>query len=211
MYAFNINYLTIAVNRVLYCYISNPMKTNDSKQLSKNDWLQAALEFLGISGIESVKIVPLAAHLGVTSGSFYWHFSNRPELYSALLDYWETEMTDKAIEAARKYSGSPEDRIWNLMKEVMDSGMAKYDLAVWHWAQSDGEAQEVFSRTIEKRFAFATWMFEQVGFASIQAEVRGRMMVVYMMGESTLLPGAPSDRKERLRLKHQILTSTHNS
>ena len=63
------------------------MKTNDSKQLRKNDWLRAALDFLGASGIESVKIVPLATHLGVTSGSFYWHFSNRPELYSALLEY----------------------------------------------------------------------------------------------------------------------------
>ena len=187
------------------------MKTNESTQLTKNDWLRAALEFLGASGIESVKIVPLAAHLGVTSGSFYWHFSNRPELYSALLNFWETEMTDKAIEAARKFSGSPGDRIWNLMEEVMDSGMAKYDLAVWHWAQSDDEAREVFSRTIEKRFAFATWMFEQVGFDPSQAEVRGRMMVVYMMGESTLLPGEPSDRKERLRLKHQILTATHSA
>ncbi len=187
------------------------MKNNDSNQLRKKDWLRAALEFLGTSGIESVKIVPLAAHLGVTSGSFYWHFSNRTELYSALLEYWETEMTDKAIEAAREYSGSPEHRIWNLMEEVMDSGMARYDLAVWHWAQSDGEAQAVFSRTIEKRFAFATWMFEQVGFDPIQAEARGRMMVVYMMGESTLLPGASPDRKEGLRLKHQLLTATHPS
>lgn len=187
------------------------MKTNDSKQLRKNDWLRAALDFLGTSGIESVKIVPLAVHLGVTSGSFYWHFSNRRELYSALLEYWETEMTDKAIETASNYPGSAEDRIWNLMEEVMDSGMAKYDLAVWHWAQSGDEAREVFSRTIEKRFSFATWMFEQVGFDSNQAEVRGRMMVVCMMGESTLLPGEPSDRKERLRLKHQILTATHST
>jgi AcrR family transcriptional regulator len=185
--------------------IVDPMKSRMSKQLSKDDWLRAALQFLNTSGIESVKIVPLAAQLGVTSGSFYWHFANRPELYRALLDYWETEMTDKAIDAARRYSGSPEDRIWNLMEKVMDSGMAKYDLAVWHWAQSDGKAREVFSRAIEKRFAFAAWMFEQVGFDASQAEVRGRMMVVYMMGESTLLPGEPSDRKEGLRLKHQIL------
>ena len=91
-----------------------------SKRLSKSDWLGAALELLSISGVESVKIVPLAKRLGVTSGSFYWHFSNRPELYKALLDYWEREMTDKAIEAARNFQGPPEERIWNLMEQVMD-------------------------------------------------------------------------------------------
>ena len=180
---------------------------NKSKQLTQNDWLYAALEILSTYGVESVKIVPLAKKLGVTSGSFYWHFSDRPALYDALLDYWEREMTDKAIEAAKDYEGSPRDRIWALMEQVMDSGMAKYDLAIWHWAQSYAKAQEVFSRTVEKRFSFATWMFEQVGFDKIQAESRGRMMVVYMMGESTLLSGDPRDRKGFLKLEHEILTT----
>lgn len=180
---------------------------NKSKQLTQNDWLYAALEILSTYGVESVKIVPLAKKLGVTSGSFYWHFSDRPALYDSLLDYWEREMTDKAIEAAKDYEGSPRDRIWALMEQVMDSGMAKYDLAIGHWAKSYTKAQEVFSRTVEKRLTFATWMFEQVGFDKIQAETRGRIMVVYMMGESTLLPGDHRERKELLKLKHEILTT----
>ena len=184
-------------------------KTNKiSKQLTKKEWLNAALETLSTYGVESVKIVPLAKMLGVTSGSFYWHFSDRPALYDALLDYWEREMTDKAIEAAKDYKGvSPKERIWRLMEQVMDSGMAKYDLAIWHWAQSYEKAHEVFSRAVEKRFTFAAWMFEQAEFDKIQAESRGRMMVVYMMGESTLLPGDPHSRKELLKLKHEILTT----
>lgn len=63
------------------------------------------------------------------------------------------------------------------MVQVMDTGMAKYDLAVWHWAQSDTAAQEVLSHTIEKGFAFAAWMFGQVDFDESQAEVRVRMML----------------------------------
>ena len=115
-------------------------------------------------------------------------------------------MTDKAIEVARNYQGPPEDRIWLLMEQVMDSGFAKYDVAIWHWAQTDPTAQKTFQRTIEKRFSFAAWMFAQVGFDQTQAKVRGRMMVVYMMGESTLLPKASDDRKEDLTLKYKILT-----
>lgn len=183
------------------------MAETNPKKLNQNDWLKAALKILGKSGIDSVKIVPLSKSLGVTTGSFYWHFADRPTLHDALLEYWEKEMTGKAIEAARTFKGAPEERIWRLMEQVMDAGMAKYDLAIWHWAQSNPKAKEVFRRTVEKRFSFAAWMFEQAGFDEVQAKMRGRMMVVYMMGESTLVSENKTDRKESLRLKHEILTS----
>ena len=184
------------------------MVKTKSNRLSREDWIRGALELLCTAGVEKVKIVPLAEHLGVTSGSFYWHFSNRRQLYDELLGYWEREMTDKAIETAKQFAGPPKDRILRLMEQVMATGMARYDLAVWHWAQSDEAVQTVFQRTLDKRFAFAAWMFRQAGFSKIQAETRGRMMVVYMMGESTLIPDAPDKRKRRLKLKHKILTSS---
>ena len=178
-----------------------------TKRLGREDWIRGALELLSTAGVEKVKIVPLATRLGVTSGSFYWHFANRGQLYDALLEYWEQEMTDKAIEQARHFPGPPKDRILLLMEQVMVTGMAKYDLAIWHWAQSDAKVQTVFQRALDKRFTFAAWMYRQVGFSKVQAETRGRMMVVYMMGESTLVPGTPGQRKKRLKLKHEILTS----
>ena len=178
-----------------------------SKRLSREDWVRAALELLTTKGVEGVKIVPLAEHLGVTSGSFYWHFKNRRELHDALLDYWEQEMTDAAIVAATDFGGLPEERIWGLMQQVMSVGFARYDLAIWHWAQSDVAAQAVFQRTLDKRFTFARWMFKEAGFDAIQAEARGRMMVVYMMGESTLIPDAPDKRIKLLRVKYEILVN----
>jgi AcrR family transcriptional regulator len=184
------------------------MVTAKSKRLGREDWIRGALELLSTAGVEKVKIVPLATRLGVTSGSFYWHFANRGQLYDALLEYWEQEMTDKAIEQAKLFTGPPKERILLLMEQVMATGMAKYDLAIWHWAQADTKVQTVFQRTLEKRFAFAAWMFRQVGFSKVQAETRGRMMVVYMMGESTLIPDTPNKRKKRLKLKHEILTSS---
>jgi hypothetical protein len=51
-------------------------------------------------------------------------------------------------------------------------------------------------------------MFEQVGFDRVQAEVRARMMVIYMMGESTLLSRLSDRRKELLKLKYEILIAS---
>ena len=178
-----------------------------TKRLKREDWLDGALKILCAKGMDGVKIVPLAEQLGVTSGSFYWHFKNRKELYEALLFYWEKEMTDAPIETARSFKGSPKKRIWFLMVQVMRSGMARCDLAFWQWAQHDATAQKVFKRVLDKRFTFAAWMFEQAGFSKAEAESRGRMMVVYMMGESTLIPGSLSRRKNNLKKQHEILTN----
>ncbi len=117
-------------------------------------------------------------------------------------------MTDVAIVTAKSFEGTALERILHLMMQVMETGMAQYDLAIWHWAQTDESVQVIFQRTLEKRFAFAAWMFKQAGFTRAQAEVRGRMMVVYMMGESTLVPGTPAERKRQLRMKFKILTSS---
>ena len=182
------------------------MEPKRSERLSREDWIRGALDLMTTTGVEGVKIVPLARKLGVTSGSFYWHFKDRRELYDALAAYWEREMTDAPVEAAKAFKGPAKERIWRLMEQVMAAGLARFDLAIWHWAQSDPAALKVFQRVVNKRFAFAKWMFRQAGFSESQAEVRGRMMVVYMMGESTLTPGSSSQRKKQLRLKYEILT-----
>ncbi len=181
------------------------MVKGELKKLSREDWLQCGFKVLIKKGVEGIKIVLLADQLGVTSGSFYWHFKNRKELCESLLDYWEQEMTDAAIEKAKQFAGPPKERIWNLMEQVMTSGLASYDLAIWHWAQSDPMAHKVFQRAVDKRFSFATWMFTEAGFSKSQAEARGRMMVVYMMGESTLITDTPTKRKAILKLKYNIL------
>jgi len=89
----------------------------------------------------------------------------------------------------------------------MSAGMARLDLAFWHWAQSDTDANRVFKRVLKKRFSFAAWMFSEAGFSKEQAKNRGRMMVVYMMGESTLIPDSMVKRKESLKLKYAVLTA----
>ena len=60
------------------------MAKKTTKRLGRDDWLSAALNMCDL-GIDQVKIAPLAKRMGVTTGSFYWHFSNRQELLDALL------------------------------------------------------------------------------------------------------------------------------
>ena len=66
--------------------ITSVGRTNDS--LTREDWITGAWEMLGDAGLDGVRVEPLARRLGVTKGSFYWHFRDRQELLDVLLDLW---------------------------------------------------------------------------------------------------------------------------
>jgi AcrR family transcriptional regulator len=179
-------------------------KVTKGSQLNRDDWLQAALECCQL-GVETIKVAPLAAQMGVTTGSFYWHFKNRRELLDAMLEYWERHLTDAVIDAAKEYQGSPADRILFVMESVLVGRTAIYDLPIAQWAKTDSKVDFVFKRVIKKRFDFSASLFAEAGFSPEQSAARGRLMVTYMMAESSFIPDSISKRKELLKLKHAIL------
>ena len=68
-------------------------------RLSADDWAAAALEQIAEQGVSAVAVEPLARRLGVTKGSFYWHFPSRDALLQAALERWETH--EQAVVFAR--------------------------------------------------------------------------------------------------------------
>ena len=182
-------------------------KKKAATRLTRADWVRGAIEALQERGVDGVKIVVIADRLGVTSGSFYWHFKGLRELLDCLLAFWEVELTDAIIERAMGFSGPPEDRILDLMLQVIENDAAAPDHAISVWSRSDPIAKEVFERTLQKRFDFARRMFRQTELSDRQAAIRGRLMVAYLMGEFST--GLKSDRKWRgiIREEFKVLTS----
>lgn len=65
------------------------------KSLTAEDWQEAALTVIAHQGVGAVAVEPLARELGVTKGSFYWHFSNRMDLVKQALKRWR--ISDKQL------------------------------------------------------------------------------------------------------------------
>jgi AcrR family transcriptional regulator len=57
-------------------------------RLTRDDWLDAAFRAAIGGGLDAVRILSLADAMGVTRGSFYWHFADRAELVNALIERW---------------------------------------------------------------------------------------------------------------------------
>ncbi len=63
-------------------------KTAAAKGLDVNAWIDAGLTAILAGGLSAVAVEPLARGLGVTKGSFYWHFRDRNALLGAMVDRW---------------------------------------------------------------------------------------------------------------------------
>lgn len=92
-----------------------------SKQsLSAEQWAIAALDALASGGLEAVAVEPLARALGVTKGSFYWHFANRDALLQAALLLWE-QRESAAVIARAEREATPLERMLALFRELANT------------------------------------------------------------------------------------------
>ena len=139
-------------------------------RLGRSEWLAEGLKFLKERGIDGVRVVPLARSLGVTSGSFYWHFRDRRDLHSSLLSYWETWSTEQVVEHVSSAEGDPRDRLRRLMEFVVEGDLGRYDTAMRAWALQDETVARAVARSDQRRVGFVTSLFRESGFDRRQAD-----------------------------------------
>ena len=177
-----------------------------TKQLSRGDWLAAAMNALEVHGIQGVRVQTIAKKLGVTTGSFYWHFENRRELLAAMLDYWDGSMTDSVIVDVEAAGCAPKERILTLMEVVVLKKRNRYDTAFRSWARSDPAVAERVRGVDARRHRFVEGLFRTVGFTKSEARARGRLLADYLMAQGVVLDQYPErELKRLLRAQWKVL------
>ena len=129
-------------------------------------WIRAARTALIKGGIADVKIVPLAQVLGVTSGSFYWHFKSLQTLLDALLQDWQKTNTEPlfAAVAAHPDSGARQfDALVDVWINETNYSPA-WDSAVRDWARVSPKVEAAVRRIDETRIELLRTVFKRLGF-----------------------------------------------
>jgi AcrR family transcriptional regulator len=149
----------------------------------KAQWLVAGLESLRKGGVGGVRVERLAAELGITKGSFYWHFKDRGELLDALLEHWSREMTDAEFERIQAMRPGLSARLLALAQDVLEKGMGRYDPAIRAWARSDRKVAAAVAQVDRRRIRALAGFFEQGGFGPEEARTRARLFYTFLLGE----------------------------
>jgi AcrR family transcriptional regulator len=124
------------------------------QRLTREHWIKGARTALLSGGVGAVSVEKLAKQLGVTKGSFYWHFADRAELLEALLAEWESE-TDLLTEAVAAGQAGLRQLADELAQNVIlsEKGETPSDAAIFGWAAVSPEVAERVSVAEEKRIA----------------------------------------------------------
>lgn len=159
-------------------------------------------------GVAALRVRTLARALGVTLGSFYWHFESLADFKSRLFEYWRVELTERFIRDASASTDDPAEQLLNLMTALDDSRAGRYEAAMRAWAAHEEEAAKRVEEVDRARLDYVTATFGRLGFRGLERELRVRLFLHYQLAEpQVLIEASPARRRALRKLRHAFLTS----
>ncbi len=147
-------------------------------------WLEAASEALQESGVEAVKILPLARRLGLSRTSFYWFFEDREQLLAALVARWRDRNTGGIVRQSWAYAETLAEAMLNVFDCWIDSTLfdSKFEFAIRSWALQSDEILAEVQDADRARLEALKDMFIRFGHAEAVADVRARTTYLVQIG-----------------------------
>ncbi len=156
-------------------------KRNESARLSAVDWEHAALDLIAEEGVYAVAIESLAKKLGVTKGSFYWHFGSRDALIDAAFKRWETEEMETMLGDGGRLK-TPNDRLLALFDQVSRRLPTHAVYGALFAAASHPLVAPVLRRIAEIRMDYVSSLLEELGMSKSSARHRARLTYTAYVG-----------------------------
>jgi AcrR family transcriptional regulator len=148
----------------------------------RGSWVEAGLKALGDGGPEAVRVEPLAKSLGVTKGSFYWHFDGSQALLEELLDAWERTMIDEVVERVEREGGDAKGRLRELFSLAASGarvGLMGTELAIRDWARHDEAVATRLRRVDNRRMDYMRSLFGEL--CEDEDDVEARCLISFSL------------------------------
>lgn len=160
---------------------SNGKAVERPARLSASDWAIAALDVIAEQGLAAVAVEPLARRLGVTKGSFYWHFPSREALLVAALERWEA-MEQETVFGKMEAVSDPRARLQALFQLVAHEIKPHIIYSELLKALDHPVVKPVLSRVSKRRLDYLTASFRQAGLNRLDAQNRARLAYAAYVG-----------------------------
>jgi AcrR family transcriptional regulator len=167
-----------------------PAAPGERGKLTPETWIQAATQVLVDQGIDHVRVDTLAKTLGVSRGSFYWHFKDRDALLRGVLQAWIDQVTTALTRRLVNAAQNPQTRLRDLIS-LPHRGRAavrtaRIELAIRAWARRDTIARQAVDAADSSRIAYHEEVFRELGFTGADARARAFVTYGYEVAESVL-------------------------
>ena len=156
-------------------------KKKERSTLSAGDWEQQALILIAEKGIRAVAVESLARHMGVTKGSFYWHFPNRDSLLEQSLIRWEKHDASN-LQSALGEIDDPRERLRSFFRRSGREQLTHDVYSSLCMAADHSHVEPILERVAARRMEHIAAAFEEIGFKPEEASHRARLTYSAYLG-----------------------------
>ena len=149
-------------------------------QLTAKNWLDQGLKTLAESGFTALKADPLAKAMGVSRGSFYWHFADIAAFHAAILAHWR-ELAAERVIANLEADAGHENPLPLLLRRAFGARRA-LEKAVRSWAALDPLAQGAVQAIDRRRLSYIESLLKASGVPSGTARARAQILYWAFLG-----------------------------
>ena len=149
-------------------------------QLSAKDWLDQGLKTLARDGFTALKAEPLAKAIGVSRGSFYWHFADIGAYHAAILKHWR-EVAAEQIIANLEASANDDNPLALLLRQAFGARLT-LEKAVRTWATLDPSARRAVQAIDRRRLSYVERLLKRSGVAPDVARARAQIFYWAFLG-----------------------------
>ncbi len=155
--------------------------------VTRENWLDAGLDALAAAGPQALRADRLARGLGVSRGSFYWHFADLAAFHAAVLDRWRDQMLTAVIDRLERQGGSAADRLGWLAAQAFAADPGR-ERAVRGWAMADAAAGRAAAAVDAARIAYIRRLLVEAGQGAEVAALRARLFYQAWLGRVVMDP-----------------------
>ncbi|MBA1142021.1 TetR/AcrR family transcriptional regulator [Mesorhizobium neociceri] len=153
-------------------------------KVTRQDWIDLALQTLVSDGIESVRVLTLGQKLGVSRSSFYWYFQSRQDLLDQLLAHWHDTNTKAIVERAKRPAETIIKAVLNVFECWADERLfdPRLDFAVREWARRSDDVRAAIDQADNDRLGAIREMYRRHGYPEEDAFIRARVLYYMQIG-----------------------------
>jgi AcrR family transcriptional regulator len=163
-------------------------------QLSAKDWLDHGLKALAENGFTALKAEPLAKAMGVSRGSFYWHFADVGAFHSAILRHWREVAAERIIADIEASAGNG-NPLQLLLRRVFGEKLA-LESAVRSWATVDRTAKAAVQAIDRRRLGYVEGLLRASGLSPDAARARAQILYWAFLGFTLSDKSLPRTQQE---------------
>lgn len=185
-----------------------PRKGGDKVQLNVDDWLDAAAGEIAAGGFANVRVMTLARKLGVTRGSFYWHFRDHEDLVVRFLQRWRDRRLHE-LQYWKPQGGDVEQELRHILEVLLTDASRnirrlQVELAVRDFARRNTLAAEMVLQVDEARISQNCLLFERLGSDPERTRDLSLLLYVAIIGSQVVLTGRNEDADSIRRIERMV-------